>query len=490
MMALTDIPKLGSYIDSVLMKRDYDAVGCFEYLDAMLASFQSSDIYRPNALEEQRGSLSWGASLVGRSYLRMYEKTANEKYLRGFVGIGEQILLARDDARGVADYLGVSGPVWRSGRPYTTNSIAFSCGALEVPCIEVRAKQSTHLELRNTSHGATAFDISFLPHPQGPAIASFGGVNTRLGTETNLKTVLTAQHWKSPQAAAVISHDGCMVCLPEPGIYELEEKFYAPAVHVSQICTALLEFSRMVCMEQGLSARYGEYSARYVEAAIAALNTYEPDYRVREEGGYYIIPADAPHDFEGTDAPQNHNMSMALCFLLLFRITGKEIYKTRAAELLRTFRNSQVEDLETGSRRLVWSYFIPGLQNYSGYHGDALSRWRDSRTPNTRMEDMSHAVLAVEAAVEAFHQGVEVTARDLQGMANTFVEADASGSLSNYVDGSAGYGKYDNIAGRWAVLGPWDSRVYTTALAVLNTVQPQPTHASVLLSCANLVGNG
>lgn len=62
------------------MKRDYDTVGCFEYLDAMFAGFQSSDVYRSNPLEELRGSSSWGeASLGGRSYLRMYEKTGSEK---------------------------------------------------------------------------------------------------------------------------------------------------------------------------------------------------------------------------------------------------------------------------------------------------------------------------------------------------------------------------------------------------------------------------
>ena len=137
-------------------------------------------------------------------------------------------------------------------------------------------------------------------------------------------------------------------------------------MHVSQICVSLLEFSRIVNEDRKLADNYGEYAQKYVDAAIAALETYEPDYRMLEDRGYYIIPAEAPNDFEGTDAPQNHNMSMALCFLLLSRITGKDAYKTRSRELIRTFKNSLMERGSAGSTRLVWSYFLPGLSNYAG----------------------------------------------------------------------------------------------------------------------------
>ncbi|WAP52883.1 hypothetical protein OL239_06995 [Arthrobacter sp. ATA002] len=307
------------------------------------------------------------------------------------------------------------------------------------------------------------------------------------GTDNNLNKILTEQHWKSPQAAAVISHDGCVKSLSGPGVYSLVEQYYAPAIHVSQICLAMLEFSKIVSGDPELYAVYGRYSDSYVEAAIAALEVYDSDYRVEDGNGYYIIPADAPTDFEGTDAPQNHNMSMALCFLILHRITRREAYTLRATELLRTFMMGLSSRNLDGRQCLVWSYFIPTLHNYRGHSGGNLSRWRSWRKGNPRMEDMSHAVLAVEAAVEAHRLGIEVTARDLQGMANTFLSAAATGTLSSYIDGTAGYGKYDAVAGRWSILGPWDSRVYETAMKITQANQPPPLHASVLLSCANLV---
>lgn len=101
---------------------------------------------------------------------------------------------------------------------------------------------------------------------------------------------------------------------------------------------------------------------------------------------------------------------------------------------------------------------------------------------------MSHAVIAVEAAVEAHSQGLEITQHDLECMANTFIAAAATGSLANYVDGTAGNGKYDDIAGRWAILAPWGKSVYPTALEIMQAAQPQPVHASIVLACANLVG--
>ncbi|WP_354179862.1 hypothetical protein [Arthrobacter sp. UYP6] len=469
------------------MISEYNSTECFDYLDAVFPGYHLSGQYRPNALEEQRGSLSWGASLVGRSYLRVYEKTGDHKYLRGFIGIGEQLLLARDQVRGAVDYLGRSGPVWRSGRPYTTNYNSFRCGAIEGPCLEIRSKQAAHIRIENIRHENGTFDISFLSSPQESALAAFEDVSVLAGTENNLAEVLTRQHWKSPQAAAVISHYGCVKCLNEPGLYDLVEQYYAPAIHVSQICLALLEFSKLVNGKPDLYAIYGQYADKYTEAALAALEVYDSDYRVSSGRGYYIIPADAPSDFEGTDAPQNHNMSMALCFLSLYRITEKATFKSRATELVRTFRDALTHLEFNGQDCLVWSYFVPMLDNFRGHSGGNRSRWRSSRKGNPRMEDMSHAVLAIEAAVEAHLLGIEVTALDLQGMANTFVSAAATGTLSSYIDGTAGYGKYDAVAGRWSILGPWDSRVYEIALRITQTTQPQPLHASVLLSCANLV---
>jgi hypothetical protein len=477
-----------AYLDMVSAKRDYATLDSFHYLDAMFPGFHSSDIYRANAPEEQRGSLSWGASLVGRSYLRIYEVTGDDRYLRGFVGIGEQMLLARDSVRGVKDYLGRTGPVWRSGRPYTTNSIALSCGAVEGPCLEIRSKQATRIRIENLRLGTKAVDISFFADTDGTTLASFSDVSMSSNEERSISEVLAKQQWKSPQAAAAISHDGCTDCFPPDGVYELGEEYYAPAVHVSQICVSLLEFSELVRGDQSLSAKYGEYAEKYTQAAEEALTFYEPDYRVSEHGGYYEIAADAPNDFEGTDAPQNHNMSMALCFLLLHKVTGQSSYLTRATELLTTFRSTSFE-AKIGSRKcLMWSYFTPTLTNYLGHQGGNHSRWRSFRKGNTRMDDMSHAVLSVEAAIEAHKLGVVISAEDLESMANTFVAAATSGSLGNYMDGTAGIGKYDDVAGRWAILSPWHNQIGAVAADIMQAAQPQPGHASVLLACANLIG--
>lgn len=474
------------YVDTVTVPRNYSTLECFEYLETMFPAFQSSGLYRTHALEEHRGSLSWGASLLARSYLRLYESSGDHMYLRAFIGIGEQLLLARDSTRGVADYAGRSNPVWRSGRPYTTNIVTFSCGQSEANCVEIRAKQATHIQIKNVQPESATLDLAFLDNEEG-VLASFEGITLAVGQETSLTEVLAARGWKTPLAAAVVSHSGCTDCLPESGKYELEEQYYAPAIHVSQICFALLEFCKIVNEDVSLQNTYGGYSQTYIDAVISALEVYEEDYRQPEDAGYYVFPRDSPSDFEGSDVPLNHNMSMATCFLLLYSITGKTQYRLRSAALLKTFRMS-LSQLDSGGRTcLVWPYFVPFLTNYCGT-GQEQSRWRAGRKGNTRMEDMSHAVISVEAAITAHDLGIEITTGDLECMANTFVSASSTGTLSNYIDGSAGYGKYDDIAGRWAVLDPWsrDRELSTLARHVMDTNQPQPVHASILLACANL----
>lgn len=469
----------------VTAPRDYSTIECFEYLDTMFPGFQSSGLYRTHGLEEYRGSLSWGASLVARSYLRLYESSGDHKYLRAFIGIGEQMLLARDSVRGVKDYAGRSNPVWRSGRPYTTNLIAFSCGQAGPNCLEIRAKQATNIQIMNVDPESATLDLAFLDNTE-EIVASFEGVTMDRGCETSLPEVLAKREWKAPLAAAVVSHLGCTACLPESGIYELEEQYYAPAIHVSQICFALLEFCKVVDNDPTLTKTYGVYKQTYVEAAMSALEVYEGDYRQLQDAGYYVVPEDAPSDFEGTDAPLNHNMSMATCFLLLYRITRRVEYKLRSMALLKTFRMSLTQVNLGGRTCLVWPYFVPFLDNYGGTGLGTRSRWRAGRKGNPRMEDMSHAVISVEAAITAHELGIEITPGDLQSMANTFESATSNGTLSNYVDGTAGYGKYDDIAGRWAVLEPWSKRVYALSRDVMQANQPQPVHASILLACANL----
>lgn len=469
----------------VTVPRDYGTLESFEYLETMFPGFQASGLYRTHALEEHRGSLSWGASLVARSYLRLYESSGDHKYLRAFIGIGEQMLLARDSVRGVVDYAGRSNPVWRSGRPYTTNLVAFRCAESGANCVEIRAKQASRIQIMNVQSESATMDVAFLD-ATGAVLASYEGVSLDPGQEDSLPEVLAKRGWKTPLAAAVVSHSRCTACLPESGIYELEEQFYAPAVHVSQICLALLEFCKIINEDNALRKTYGAYSESYLEAAIRALEVYEEDYRQPQNAGYYLIPRDAPSDFEGTDAPLNHNMSMASCFLLLYRVTGELEYKERAEALLTTFRMSLTRMDLADRTCLVWPYFVPFLLNYGGTGQESASRWRTGRKGNARMEDMSHAVLSVEAAITAHELGIEITATDLRYMANTFVSATSTGTMSNYVDGTAGYGKYDDIAGRWAVLSPWAREVHTISRDVMQAKQPQPVHASILLASANL----
>lgn len=476
-----------NYVDSVDARRSYNDLNSWNYLNSMFRGFQSSAIYHPSSLEEERGSLSWGAALVARSYLVIFKKTDDQRYLRAFVGIAEQLLLARDNIRQVGDYQGKSGPVWRSGRPYTTNEISFSCGATDHPCIRIRAKQADELRIDNVCYENSTASFSFVSRESGSTVLSVPEASLISGSSRSLNLVLQERHWKSPQATASITHDGCMECLPPAGSYSMNEQFYAPAVHVSQICVALLQFSELIGADPKLTAVYGVYATKYTEAASAALGVYESDYRVLGDLGYYVIPSGAPNDFESTDAPQNHNMSMALCFILLFRVTGDSFYLDRAEQLMRTFKESlSTADVE-GASCVVWNYFSPMLVNYKGYENKQASVWRSARRGNTRMEDMSHAVLAVEAAIAAHKEGIVIASSDLSGMAQTFETLSKSDSLPNYIDGSAGSGKYDSIAGRWAVLRPWGSKVYANSLRIMQSSQPQPIHASVLLACANLV---
>ncbi|MGP4994716.1 hypothetical protein [Glutamicibacter ardleyensis] len=478
--------QLNRYIDNKDNAIDFSDQSAFDHVDALFPAFQGSPRYQAATLERDRGSIAWGAALVARSYLVMYKSTSDERFLRKFVGHAEQILLSRDSITGLKDYRGISGPVWSSGRPYSTNYC--SVGIVNsTNFLYVRSKSATQIEIYDECE---SFGIRFLDN-SGMVLGDYDNLNLMNDSPRFVSKVLSDTNWKQPLPAARLKNDSYENSTPIPGIYDLKESYYVAAVETGQICGALLEFSSLINTNPALS-QYKDYADKYLLASIKALDFHRDDLRSSPYGQYLDIQAEAPHDFEGTDAPLNHNTSIARCYVILYSITRDNAYRTIANDLLSHFKASlSLRDTAKG-QAYIWPYFSVHGVNYNGHSpSDNISKWRLGRKGYPRLEDISHAIISIEASIEASKQGIAFDNEDLIKFANTLValikiSSEKLGTLSNYVDGTGGYDKYLSAIGRWSILAPWNQSIWEFCRNTMNQTQPNLDHATVILGLATL----
>lgn len=474
------------YIDLVDEKIDYACADNFDRIDSLFSAYQKGPRYQPATLERDRGSIAWGAALVARSYILMYKHSGDERYLRKFVGSAEQILLGRDSDVGLTDYRGVSGPVWSSGRPYTSNVCFVEIENSECT-LEIRSKSAYRVEIATNDK---SFDLSFL-NIDDEVISRYSDMNLDKNSEKYVTKILSSAHWKQPLSTAKVFGDPSQGVGPKPGVYELAESFYVAAVETGQICGALVEFCCLI-NDNSILGKYKGYSERYLQASIDALEYHLEDHKRFDDGRYLSIATNAPHDFEGTDAPLNHLTSIARCYTMIFSLTQKLEFKEIAFEMMSHFKKSLSLVETPDGLAYTWPYFSINHINYSGFtEADNASGYRAFRKGYSRPEDISHAIISIEAVVAAVENHILFDAVDLKRFARTFLhlikaENNTEQFVANYVDGTGGYDKYLNAIGRWAVLTPWENKVWEICRTSMNKTQPVPEHATVLLGLSVL----
>jgi MYXO-CTERM domain-containing protein len=227
--------------------------------------------------------------------------------------------------------------------------------------------------------------------------------------------------------------------------YQPANEPYCYVVHTGMLTWPMVEYARLV-YAQGLESEvapdgetYGAKAGRYVVAAEQSVAYHDDQWSA---SGYYFFRSDAAFlSFPGTDLPLNQSNALGRTLLALYELTSTPAYLDKATALAIRFRN-QCTTAADGA--LLWNYWG------GTYSGDG--------------EDISHAALNVGFAVMAQQHGVGFSSADVDAMAATFTERiyvdDAT--FSDHVGGGAVNGSsYRPQVGRWVVLTPRRSTVYT-----------------------------
>lgn len=483
--------------------------------DKFHRTFQSraDRIGQSTDLNEWSGALAWGQSYIQVGLMRMYDATHDRRYLYEMVGHVDNVLASRDSVRGVQDYRGLSLPAWRAQWPYTMGGVRLSdLGGS--PILEVRSVR-TPIERLVTLKPLEVEPLIDVIVEEGASAGLFRLTVTHRNfnvTETfdNLSMdpdspdyVVTRVHDRWPSFNSVTVKDlrptGQDTSSPVPGRFDMHSLPGIFGVHTGQIVHPIAWFARTV-QESARLRRDSVLAAKsdeFTEAAVAAVAVHDDEWRENDRGlGWYDFRRGDPSGFDGTEQPANQFLALGRAQAHLAAVTGEGLYTDRYAKMARTLRSELSVDAD---RAYVWHYWPTFGSVFNGWaKQDDLSEFRLSYCCATQMEDISHAHLDVDFAVQAFRDHTVFNGKDMSHLAKTFTrnliahEDNGDPTVWYYVDGSFRTGVLSDelVAAGWMAIASWDPQVFDHCLAMYETSGLTPDYeflsGFMLMGVANL----
>ncbi len=464
---------------------DYDR---YDTVDTYEKAWAVTNTSVPN---NEAGGLAWGTSYLLLSLMRMYQATGDDLYLDRFVERADEVWAQTDVRRGVTDYAGRSGWVWRAGGNYTA-AAAVVTDASGAPLFEVRyawtfPTDGTVIISNVTDNG---FDVT-LQHPRA-ATKTLTQVNL---DPTSVDYVVSrvnedVYHPNVRWTAQDLRGGGTTVSVPVSGETALSQRYYPFAVHTGMVTYPMALFSRLMLQEDRV--RYRGAAQRYLNWTRKAVSFHDAEFHFRTladgtTGGDYIWPTGAPVPFDGLIQPFNQTQGLGKTMSELHRISPDPEYAAKVEAMVTAFRS----DVELNGNAWQWRYWPTYSELYNGYSAES---GKSLYTPwfgrATQYEDISHAAITIEFMMAAYRAGLGATAGDLSRLGATYTENVAVDPTHVAARVNGGAIASDSVAaqiGRWLPLQPFEPTMADHVHAVYAAIPLNPAASSRMLAVAYLV---
>lgn len=449
--------------------------------DGALASVEASS-GATSSVANENGDLAWGQSYAMLGLLRVFQTTRRDEYLDAVFRIATHVLAETDQHRDVADYLGRSGPVWRSGGKYTAWH-AHLVSAAAVPLVDIRyaasgASEATVLVAAGST--PTTFTLT-LNHPRTGS-TRMSNVSTDPQHERYVESVVLRDAYQpgAPWTAKVLEPG-----VPVAGAVRLEPQFYAFAVSTGMITYPMALFSRIVLEDRQLASGPHRKNAEMILTAVhEAVSFHDSDW-AETTGGMsgYISQRGAPVAQDGNYLPLNQSNALGQTLAELFRVTHHHDYRTKVERLADSWRASLRHPISGGGRE--WPYWPPFSKVFTGYSSaEQVSSYTPHMPPTRHLDDLSHSAITVEFVTAAHAAGAGVSVEDLRFLVATYLAQLKSGpaSVRTRFGGPVADPADAVQCARW--MGLANSEIAQHVNAVMKRIDPRPTSGSVILGRA------
>ena len=160
-------------------------------------------------------------------------------------------------------------------------------------------------------------------------------------------------------------------------------RWHGWAVHNARAVEAALYAASVVKNDPGLDATYGTQADNIVADATAMLAAFDGDYLSAAGVGKYVDGYFTEYS-GASPLPFNHSVSMVSSYIWLWKATGNTVFRDRATELSQYFKN----ELLLVDDHYEWRY----------------AEYR----PASDRQDVSHALVEINAVVDSFEAGLGV----------------------------------------------------------------------------------
>jgi len=226
------------------------------------------------------------------------------------------------------------------------------------------------------------------------------------------------------------------------------------AVHQGMIGIPMLEYIQLTRESEDPAVRADH--AAILSTLEEILGFLEADWNAA--GGFYYAPSRYGH-VPSEELPLDMQSALGSCLILLYDLTGKEAYRTRAAALLSLIESS-FRHLPDGT------LILPVVE------------WHDPHPGRRHVGDTPHASVIFHFLLLAHQYGYPVTQGTPEHLAATVSHWLESGRQSLWMDGSGELGS-DLFAGHFGLLAPWSLVLRDRIEHVLFGTMALPTTVSV-----------
>lgn len=258
--------------------------------------------------------------------------------------------------------------------------------------------------------------------------------------------------------------------------YQPNQEPYCYVVHSGMISYPMARFVEEVYGDPSLwslttfdgttyKAKADWVLARVKETASAHADQWRQGPNPLE--GYYVFRPDATFlAYPGRDLPLNQQNALGRTLVCLTRIATDGTYHDKVKRLARYLLTNLTLDAQGA---YVWNYW-----------GGAYS------APG---EDISHAAISVDYALQSYLRWTEFSGSDMTAFAATFTEHVVSDVNNNYpyIGGSGTLNTYRNSLARWCGLTRYNPAIYAYVRNVVEREAPTPVSALKLVEFATMV---
>jgi hypothetical protein len=436
----------------------------------------------------EAGGYAWGESYFLLGLLRMYQAYGDTAYLDTFVDRAEHLAATTDQARGVTDYRGRSGPVWRTSNAYTAAHGVITDGAGEA-AIQVRwaGARGAESTAEISAVAADTFTLT-LRNPASTTVITRTGVSLDPTSPNYAVTVINAAYGPALRWTAIDLRDQPGVApTPAAGTIAFASQFYVYAVHTGMMAYPLALFARIVAESKDLRRRYGKAGERAGAASAAAIAFHDEEFRIVDGVGDYVWQKGAPIPFDGLIQPYNQSHGPGQALVELYRLTRAKAYRQKITAMLEGFARGVSTDADGA---YVWNYWPPHCELYNGYAAaDQLSTYTPFYSAVRSIEDISHASITIEFLAAAHAAGIRHDDLDLSAIAETFVDNVIRSETEVWfrIDGTTVAVPGNAVqAARWMLYARYDTEIYAQCLRVYDAVALVPTQGSHCLGIGYL----